>query len=63
VANIVRVVVTVWNRQYELIAHQKSKAAWIALGDFNSKPLEGAWLHSIESCSKLARTGALQTQL
>ena len=40
-ANFVRVVVTVWNRQYELPAHQQSKAVWIARGDFNSEPLEG----------------------
>jgi hypothetical protein len=40
-ANFVRVVVTVWNRQYELTAHQQSKASWIARGDFNSEPLEG----------------------
>jgi len=40
-ANFVRVVVTVWNRQFELTAHQQSKAAWIARADFNSEPLEG----------------------
>jgi hypothetical protein len=40
-ANFVRVVVTVWNRQYELTARQQFKAAWIARGDFNSEPLEG----------------------
>jgi len=40
-ANFIRVVVTIWNRQYELTAHQRSKAAWIARGDFNNEPLEG----------------------
>jgi len=40
-ANVVRVVVTVWNRQYVLTALQHSKAAWIAQGDFNSERLEG----------------------
>jgi|KBSMisStandDraft_5_1062788.scaffolds.fasta_scaffold1025206_1 hypothetical protein len=39
-ANSVRVLVTIWNRQYELTAHQHSKAAWIARGDFNGEPLE-----------------------
>jgi hypothetical protein len=29
------------NRQFELTAHQQSKAAWIARADFNSEPLEG----------------------
>jgi len=39
--NFVRVVVTVWNRQYELTARQQSKATWTAQGNFNSEPLEG----------------------
>ena len=39
-ANSIRILVTIWNRQYELTAHQHSKAAWIARGDFNGEPLE-----------------------
>ena len=39
-ANFIRVVVTIGNT-YELTAHQRSKAAWIARGDFNNEPLEG----------------------
>ena len=38
---IILTIVTVGTKQYELMAHQKSKSEWVALGGFNGVPLEG----------------------
>jgi hypothetical protein len=31
----VREIVTVWNKQYEVTAYQKSKSVWEAVGDYD----------------------------
>ena len=38
---IILTIVTVGTKQYELMAHQKSKSEWVARGGFNGVPLEG----------------------
>jgi hypothetical protein len=38
---VVLTTVTVGGRQYDLMAHQRSRALWIARGEFNGQPLEG----------------------
>ena len=38
---IVLTIVTVGTKQYEVLAHQKSKSEWVARGGFNGVPLEG----------------------
>jgi hypothetical protein len=40
-AMVVLTIVTVGGRQYDLMAHQRSKNSWIACGNFNGEPLEG----------------------
>jgi hypothetical protein len=38
---VILTIVTVGTKQYELMAHRKSKSEWVARGGFNGVPLEG----------------------
>jgi hypothetical protein len=37
---VIRETVTVWGQQYEVTVHQKSKAVWIARGDYMGEQIE-----------------------
>jgi hypothetical protein len=38
---IMKQIVTVWNKRYEISVYQKSKSVWIAVGEYMGERIEG----------------------
>jgi hypothetical protein len=60
---MIKQIVRVWDKPYEISVYQKSKLVWIAVGEYMGGQNRGEGKKRDFRCSQLARSGEIQGKL